>query len=169
MAVQETVKANKGTSIGVLIAAAVAVSAPMTVHFEGTVLHPYHDMGGYQSVCNGERFVAMHDYTKAQCLEMLQTEQAKQYAPEVYACTPSIATNPFFFGTSIDAAWNAGSGGYCSSPMARLFKDGKYKEACAAFKTWRATVHGVVVRGLQNRRYYDPMSEFNTCEKGLVS
>ena len=138
MAVQETVKANKGTSIGVLIAAAVAVSAPMTVHFEGTVLHPYHDMGGYQSVCNGERFVAMHDYTKAQCLEMLQTEQAKQYAPEVYACTPSIATNPFFFGTAIDAAWNAGSGGYCSSPMARLFKD-------------------------------DPMSEFNTCEKGLVS
>jgi len=152
-----------------MIAAAVAVSAPMAIHFEGTVLHPYRDMGGYESVCNGERYVAMHDYTKAACLEMLKQDQAQVYAPEVYACSPEIADNPYFLGPAIDAAWNAGAGGWCKSPMAAKFKSRDNVGACEAFKDWRSTVHGIEVRGLENRRDYDPMSEFHICQKGLAN
>lgn len=158
---------KKAAGIGVLIAAAVSVSAPMTTYFEGTVLHPYDDGFGYKSVCHGERNVPMRNYTLAECNAMLQSQQAKVYAPEVYACSPEIAKNPLFFGAAIDAAWNAGSGGWCRSPMAKLFKVGKNREACEAFRTWKATVHGKPVRGLQRRRDYDPMSEYHTCLKGL--
>jgi len=159
--------ARKAGGVAILIAAACSVSAPMATYFEGTVLHPYNDGFGYQSVCNGERNVPMHDYTEAQCLEMLKSEQAKQYGPEVYACSPQIAHNPFFFGAAIDAAWNAGPGAYCHSPMAKHFRVGENKQACEAFRTWDVDVHGRVVRGLQRRRDYDPMSEYHTCLKGL--
>ena len=160
-------QARKAGGIAVLVAAACAVSAPMATYFEGTVLHPYNDGYGYQSVCNGERNVPMHDYTKAQCLQMLKTEQAQQYGPEVYKCSPEIAHNPFFFGSAIDAAWNAGSGAWCRSSMARLFKSGQNKQACEAFRNWYVTSAGRVSRGLQRRRDYDPMSEYHTCLKGL--
>jgi lysozyme len=109
----------------------------------------------------------MHNYTKAQCLQILKTQQAQQYGPEVYKCSPEIAHNPFFFGAAIDAAWNAGSGAWCRSPMARLFKAGKNKQACEAFRNWYVTSAGRLSRGLQRRRDYDPMSEYHTCLKGL--
>lgn len=160
--------ARNKAAIAVLIAAAVGISAPMATYFEGTVLHPYNDGYGYESVCNGERNVPMHDYTRSQCMDMLKTEQARQYGPEVYVCSPEIAHNLFFFGAAIDAAWNAGAGGWCHSPMAKLFRAGKIIQACEAFRTWRATAHGRLVKGLQRRRDYDPMSEYHTCLKGMA-
>jgi lysozyme len=155
---------GKPTAIALAIAAAVTISVPITSHWEGTRLSPYWDkLAKIETVCLGETRVAMHRYTLAQCNAMLADAQAHTYGPEVLKCAPEILNNRYLLAASIDAAYNAGSGAFCKSPMRRAFNARQWKVGCNAFTGWRATAQGEPIRGLALRR----ISETQLCMKGL--
>lgn len=154
---------------GSIIAAAVALSLPVTKHWEGRRLTPYHDIGGVLTVCYGEtRHVQDRRYTPAECDDMLRKAQATDYAPPILKCVPQLAENRYAFAAMIDAGYNAGVARVCRSPMAAHFRAGRWRQGCEAFKGWVATVRGLMVRGLLNRRAEDQVwSERTLCLKGV--
>ncbi|WP_162987075.1 lysozyme [Sphingomonas paeninsulae] len=159
---------SKPSAVALAIAAAVAISVPITSGWEGTRLDPYWDkLAKVETVCLGETRVAMRHYTLAQCNAMLADAQAHTYGPEVLKCAPEIMNNRYIFAASIDAAYNAGSGAFCRSPMRAAFNARQWRKGCDAFIGWRATAQGVPVRGLARRRSGTPKSEHELCMKGL--
>lgn len=153
-----------GTAAAAIAAVALFVT-PFTGAHEGERLTPYKDIGGVWTVCGGETRVAMRRYTHSECQAMLSRAIASDYAPPVLACVPQLASNRYAFAASIDAAYNAGSTGFCRSPMAARFRVRDWRGGCAAFNSWRATVAGRPVRGLANRR----RDEAALCSKGLAA
>jgi len=151
---------KRGPAVGVMIAAAVAAVTPMTSAFEGTRLKPYRDPVGVETVCTGETQVAMHPYTVEQCADMLRKDLSQKYASAVIACTPDVATRINTFAAAIDAAYNAGPGAYCRSPMADHFRARQWQQGCEAFRGWH--VYGLP--GLARRRD----AESSLCMKDLV-
>ena len=67
---------------------------------------------------------------------MLQLALTRDYAPQVLACSPGLATRPRALGAAISLAYNIGVAGYCRSTAARLFRAGKVAEGCRAFLLW---------------------------------
>ena len=147
-----------------IIGAACLLCAPLTVGFEGLRTHPYKDLGGVWTDCYGETQIAMKVYTKAQCETMLTQTLQSQYAAQVLASVPTLADNKYAFAASIDASYSAGGGAFARSPMAIHFRQRDWVLGCAAFKGWRATVHGQPVAGLERRR----VAEETLCSKGLT-
>ena len=157
--------AVKGGAAAVALAAAVAAVIPFTTPREGEVHKPYYDGGHVKTVCVGEtKDVQDRIYSHDECMMMLRTRLAHDYAPQVLKCVPGFADpkrrNPFV--ASIDASYNAGPGGFCKSPMARYFNAGQWARGCDAFLTWRATIHGKPSKGLRNRREAERL----LCTKG---
>lgn len=138
--------------IAAAIAAAVLIVTPFTAAHEGIRTIPYADIGGKMTVCYGETRVAMRVYSPAECRSLLTKALTSDYAPPVIACVPQLADAPYPFAASIDAAYNAGAGAFCRSPAAARFRLRDWRGGCAALIGWRATVKGVPVRGLANRR-----------------
>ena len=140
------------------IAAATALSVSLTAGFEGLRTRPYYDPAHVLTVCYGETERAMHPYTAHQCLALLKDRQATGYAPALVKCVPGFADKKhrYAFAASIDAAYNAGAGGFCHSRMARAFNVKQWTGGCNLFLGWRATVtvNGTrrVLRGLERRR-----------------
>ncbi len=158
-----------GRTAAAAIAAAVAIAAPVAMHFEGLRTKPYRDPAGIPTVCYGETERAMREYTPDECAVMLQARQARDYAPRILArdCVPGLAAPERInaFAASIDFAYNAGTGKFCSSSMARAFNAGRWADGCRAFGLYdKARVNGrlVVLRGLARRR----AAETALCLKG---
>lgn len=147
-----------GGSLGVVIAAAVAIAAPFTAPREGLATKPYYDPAHIQTVCYGETERTMRTYTQGECLALLEDRQASDYAPAIARCVPGFADerHRYAFAASIDAAYNAGIAAFCGSRMARAFNTGNWRGGCNLFLGWYATarIHGrpTPLKGLQRRR-----------------
>ena len=143
--------------VAAAIVAAVAIAAPVAMHFEGLRTKPYRDPVGIPTVCYGETQRPMREYSADECAVMLQARQARDYAPQVLQCAPGLADprRVNTFAASIDFAYNAGVRTFCHSSMARGFNAGHWADGCRAFGLYdKARVNGrlVVLRGLARRR-----------------
>jgi lysozyme len=146
-----------------LIAAAVIVAASVTASFEGLRTKPYHDPGdGRLTVCYGETEREMRRYTPQECAVLLEARERRDYAPGVLKCVPAIGTRRDTFAAAIDAAYNAGIGGFCRSRMAAHFNAGDWVGGCNAFTGWHVVVKGRPLPGLVRRR----AAERALCLKG---
>ena len=140
------------------------MAVPITTAFEGLRSKPYLDPAGKLTVCIGETEREMRSYTADECKVMLAARQRQDYAPAVLKCVPSIALRKEVFAASIDAAYNAGAGAFCRSPMARKFNAGDWGGGCNAFSGWRTTAKGKVLAGLVRRR----QAEAALCRRGAA-
>lgn len=147
--------AVKGGAAAAAIAAAVLAIAPFVTSKEGEKHKPYYDGGHVKTVCIGEtQNVQDRIYSHDECTAMLRKRMANDYAPMVLKCVPGFIDDkrrPEFM-AAIDASYNAGPGGFCTSPMAKAFRAGRWKAGCDAFSGWRTTIHGQPSKGLRNRR-----------------
>lgn len=141
------------------ILAAVALVAPIVAVQEGYVAKARPDPVGLETVCFGER-VALSDldsgkiYSRSECMGRLRERLAAEYAPAILKCLPQFTApkRKAVFAAFIDAAWNAGPGNVCKSPMAANVRAGKWKAACDAFVGWHVAPHGKLLGGLVKRR-----------------
>lgn len=136
------------------VAAACAVAAPFTTSFEGLKTHPYRDASPkhVETVCVGDTKVEMRVYTRDECLMLLGARQREDYAPAVLRCTPGIGLKTNIFASAIDAAYNAGAGSYCRSPMAVAFNRQQWAAGCNAYRGWHTLPGTKVHNGLAQRR-----------------
>lgn len=147
------------SEIAAAVGAAVLVIAPITAAQEGYVRKASPDPAGYSTFCFGERVnLARGDpsriYSRDECMARLRARMATSYAPQVLKCLPELVdrSRRNVFAALIDAAWNAGPGAVCSSPMAAKIRAGRWTAACDSFVGWRVTARGVTYRGLVRRR-----------------
>jgi lysozyme len=122
--------------------------------FEGLRLVAYPDpatKGPPWTVCYGETAgVKPGDrYTVEQCKAMLVTS-LETYALAVERCVtrPMPDTTYVAF---VSLAYNIGTGGFCKSSVARLYNDGRTREACDRMLAFNKAA-GVTFPGLTKRR-----------------
>jgi len=145
---------SKPLSRAAVIAAVVSATATFTAPMEGEVLHIYRDPVGIPTYCNGETQNPIWEktYTHAECQALLRKRLAQDFAPAILRCVPGLIDQHSAFQASLDAAYNAGPGAFCRSPMAAHFNAGRWKAGCTAFVGWRVTAGGKALRGLVTRR-----------------
>lgn len=150
-----------------VVVAALALAIPLAQRFEGLNTHVNRDPVGIREVCYGETNAPLHDYTKAQCINLLQLHEANAYAPQVIACSPALAQRKYQLAAAIDFAYNAGARQYCNSAMQRAFAKGNWRAGCDAFTRYnKAHKNGKIItlRGLTLRR----AAERDICIKDLT-
>jgi GH24 family phage-related lysozyme (muramidase) len=130
-----------GSALAACIAAACLVAAPLATKWEGFSSKVYRDPANIATYCYGEteNVDPSRIYGKDECAVLLRKRMARDYAPRIAACLPEIVGNRFIFGALIDASYNAGWAGVCSSPMAALIKVGQLAKACSALPGWYVT------------------------------
>ncbi|MCW5693312.1 MAG: glycoside hydrolase family protein, partial [Pseudolabrys sp.] len=131
-------------------------------------IHQSFDPKGIITVCRGH---TNHDdkslktgdvYTIAMCDDLLKTDLPK-YNEQLASCLP----NNFMVGDHQHAAmlsfvYNVGRGNFCNSSVGRAFREGRREEGCRNMgKFTRAA--GVVLRGLERRRYDQFIGEIAWC------
>ena len=137
------------------LAAGGAVATVMVstiVAFEGMRLVPYRDVVKVLTVCAGETegVIPGKRYTLQECRE-ITLKGLERYAAPVEAC---ITRRPFpdtTFVAFVSLAYNIGHGGFCKSSVARLYNEGRTREACEAMMRFNRA-GGVVWKGLTTRR-----------------
>lgn len=141
-----------------LIAAVGATAAAALVSFssthEGLTLVPFHDGLANQlmTVCYGETQVAMHRYTQAECLDMLQNGLA-QRGVSIRAITPGF--DKLTDGQKVavvDFTYNVGIGDYARSTLRRQYSAGNFPAACEQFMRWRYVNNGRVDCAIASNR-----------------
>lgn len=141
----QDMQANNGAAaFTALCAAAAAACLGLTAHSEGKRLKPYRDPANIVSWCYGETAgKPKATYTDAECAALLRNRLAASFAPKVAKCLPQLADKKRIkvFGAFLDAAYNAGPGAVCASPMAAAVRKGDLPLACAAFRPWFVTAH----------------------------
>lgn len=131
--------------------AVVAATVAFVGGWEGLQTTAYRDVVGVWTVCYGEtEGVKKGDrYSVEQCRAML-VRRLEDYAGPVERCiTRPMPDTTFIAFTSL--AYNIGTGGFCGSSVARLYNEGRPREACEAMMRFNRA-GGVVWRGLTNRR-----------------
>lgn len=131
-------------------ALALALAVPNIARYEGKRNDPYKDLAGIPTVCYGETRVPMRHYTDAECLSLLN-KAVKHFQGEVLKCSPELANRPYQLAATTSLAYNIGAKRYCSSTVAKRFKQGNWLSACENFKSW-VYVGKVKKQGLVNRR-----------------
>ncbi len=148
---------------GMVGAPAAALLLAYVPQFEGVVLRGYKDPIGIVTACAGHTKTAVlgKPYTRAEC-ERLLVDDLAEHLDGVLKCTPNLkgATGPLAAAGSF--AYNVGTGAYCGSTMARLFREGKVMEACAQLSRW-TYAGGRQLPGLVTRR----ATERQICEGNL--
>lgn len=149
---------NKRASV-----AALAVSGSMIIGLalnEGYKSVAYPDTGNVWTIGFGEtKGVKQGDTTTPQRALMVLAKSVDRYAKGVQSCV-TAPLYPYEFDALVDAAYNAGTGAVCKSPMVARFNLQDYEGACLEFKNWYVHDHqGHLVKGLVNRREY----EYQTC------
>ncbi len=143
--------------------AALAVSGSMIIGLalnEGYKASAYPDSGNVWTIGFGEtKGVKQGDTTTPQRALMVLGQSVNGYAKGVQSCV----TAPLFqyeFDALVDAAYNAGAGAVCKSPMVHYFNLQEYEQACESFKNWYTHDRkGNLIKGLINRRE----NEYQTC------
>lgn len=154
--------AKKGV-VAVIGAAALTITTPLLMTWEGKRNDPYLDLVNVPTVCWGDtNNVRMGQrQTDQQCLIRLY-KQIEQHAKPVVACVPQLRGRPYQLSASVSLAYNIGVNGFCKSTAARRFRAGDWKGGCNAFAMWNKA-GGRIVKGLVNRRY----DEMRICLTGL--
>ena len=145
-------------------ALAIAICAPITAASEGTILHAYWDPAHVATECTGETKGVQWgvQFTPEQCRAKLIWRLQHDFAPPIQGCVPGLTTHTQPFVASLDAAYNAGPGAFCRSPMAKAFNAGRWQQGCEQFIEWRVTAKGRTLPGLVARR----LKEARICLKG---
>jgi len=144
-------------------AAALVVSGSMIIGLalnEGYKSNAYPDSGQVWTIGFGEtKGVKQGDTTTPQRALMVLGKSVDGYAKGVQSCV----TAPLYqyeFDALVDAAYNAGAGAVCKSPMVHYTNLQQYELACESYKNWYIHDHqGNLSKGLVNRRQY----EYQTC------
>lgn len=127
---------SKAGPIGAVGAAVLLATTVLTAPSEGLKLKPYWDPAHIRTVCLGEtKGVQERAYSKAECEILLERRMAADYAPAVERCAPKVANDRRvkIFAALLDAAYNAGTGAMCASPMVAKIGAGELVAACGAF------------------------------------
>jgi lysozyme len=105
-------------------------------------------------------------FTKQECDQKL-AESLPRYLAKIEPCI-KVPLPGKTKAALLDAAYNAGPGAVCKSPMVRLMNAGKIKEGCNAFAGWYVRSDGKVRRGLVARRGGDSRKgEKQLCLEGI--
>lgn len=168
---------HKVAAGGGFAAAAVAASMLITPMWEGMDKVAKRDMigtGHPVTYCYGQtdEFGAVKvgtRFTKQECDAKLAESLPKYW----YGIAPCIKVDipAKVAGALTDAAYNAGVGAVCKSPMVRKINAGDLRGGCEAFTGWYVRSAGKVRRGLIARRQGLPhdarMSEKQLCHEGV--
>jgi lysozyme len=144
------------------LAAAIALISPFIQQREGYVPHPYRDIAGVLSVCNGHTGPDIVDktYSKAQC-NVLTDKDINTDAEGVLKITPGLDKRPQVLAATISFAYNVGLGTYEKSSVARDFKAGQFKLGCTDMLKY-SFIGKTYSKGLADRR----QGEYTICMKG---
>lgn len=145
-------------------AAWLVICAVVVAGFEGLYTHPYRDVVGVRTVCYGETAAdgvdLNRDYTKAECLQLLQNSLPK-YDAGIRKCV-HVDMSPQVEAAVVSLAYNVGVSAVCRGRVARLLNSGDTAAACRAFSAYNRA-GGRVIQGLVNRRN----AEIKLCLKGV--
>lgn len=134
---------NKAIGVAACIAAACAVAAPLATKWEGFAPKVYRDPANIATYCYGEteHVDPSRIYSQSQCADLLRQRMARDYAPKILRCIPPLVDpkRKHVFGALIDASYNAGWQGVCTSPMRAKILANDWKGACNALPTWYIT------------------------------
>lgn len=156
-------------------AAVIAAAITFTPGWEGMDLTAKRDMigtGHPVTYCIGATAVdgavkVGQKFTPAQCNDLLAKSLPKYLAPLQKCVKREIPVKSM--AALLDAAYNAGSGAVCSSPMVKKINAGDLHGACEAFAGWYVRSDGVVRRGLVARRGGDSRKgEKQLCLEGAA-
>lgn len=142
---------NKTAIAGSLVGAALALSTPFIMQWEGKRNDPYRDVAGVLTVCHGETQAPMRHYSDAECSAMLSKRVEADFARPILMCVPGLAARPNEYAAAISLSYNIGVSAFCGSTVARRFNGGDWQAGCDAFALWNKA-GGKVVQGLVNRR-----------------
>ena len=161
-----------GGAVG-LSAGAMALAAVFIPRWEGmdlTVRHFNFDPPGVLTVCNGitnldpayAHIKLGQKFTPEQCAEAFKKVLPK-YVDPVAGCIPTYYSMPPHRQVAIlSFAYNLGPGRVCDGSIAREFNRGNVKAACNTMGQY-VRANGVVLKGLQNRRFDPKWGEIAWC------
>ena len=178
---------NRKHKFGILTAGAIALlvgtasQQGILPHWEGltnpkivngervsVAIHQKFDPKGVITVCHGR--TNLDDptlkegdvYTVVMCRDLLRADVPKYHA-QIVPCLPAdLEVGDHQQAAMISFAYNVGKGNFCPSSVGRAFRAGRREEACRNMgKFTRAA--GVVLPGLQNRRYDGFIGEIAWC------
>lgn len=156
-------------------AGAIAVAVAFTPTWEGMDSVAKRDMigtGHPVTYCYGQtdEFGAVKvgtQFTKEECDKKLAESLPKYLAP-LEKCV-KVGLPDKTMAALLDAAYNAGDGAVCNSPMVRKMNLGDIKGGCNAFEGWYVRSDGQVRKGLVARRsgIDSRKSEKQLCLEGI--
>ena len=166
-------KVGAAIAIPAAVAALAAVYIPhweSVDHMDTTVRHQSFDPAHVYTVCDGITNLDPDyawirpgmTFTQIQCAEAFKKVLPKYYEP-VAACIPSLATMPPHRQVALlSFAYNLGPGRICNGEIARDFNAGRAHAACNAMGQY-IRANGVVLKGLENRRFDPKWGEVSWC------
>jgi len=157
--------APRHAGLAVIVGApAAALLLSVVPAFEGIRHDPYFDVVRVRTVCFGHTGadIETRRHSDAECRALLESDLARHAGP-VLACTPQLKGRPYLTAAAVSLAYNVGSRAYCGSRIARDFRRGRDRAACAGLSHW-VYAGGRRVAGLVRRR----AAERALCEKGLT-
>lgn len=104
-------------------------------------------------------------FTKQQCDKLLAPALAKYWA-QIEPCI-KVDLPPKTAASLLDAAWNAGPGRVCKSPMLAKMNAGDIKGGCEAFDHWIVSSDHKVRKGLVLRRAGEKYGDHRKSERAL--
>ena len=132
-------------------AAAVALSVPLVMLYEGTVQRTYRDPIGILTACVGHTGPELRMgqvFSKEQCSAMLDGDLLKH--AKALDCIDRELT-PGQTAAFLSFAFNVGNGAFCGSTLVRKANAGDMRGACAELSRW-TYAGGKRLPGLVNRR-----------------
>ncbi|WP_394780579.1 lysozyme [Undibacterium sp.] len=134
-----------------IIAAGLGLAVPLVIFYEGTFQKSYSDPIGIPTICRGhtEGVRLGQTATADQCDDMLAKDLLKANA-EMQACV-LVPLNENQRAAFASFTFNAGSGNFCGSSMARKLNAGDYAGACNELPRW-VYAGGKILPGLVKRR-----------------
>lgn len=163
----------KKTALTVTGSAAIACCVAFTPTWEGMdkvakrdrigTGHPITYCNGLTSA-DGAVKVGQH-FTKAECDAALAAALPKYWA-KIEPCI-DVPLPDKTAGSLLDAAWNAGPGAVCRSPMLEKMNAGNLRAGCNAFAGWYVRSDGQVRAGLVDRRNGEDHGDKRKSEKRL--
>lgn len=132
-------------------AAAIALAAPVVMHFEGEVRHGYRDPIGIVTACFGHTATAQmgQTYTHTQCRDLLAADLATHNAGLLACVEPEMPPN--VHAAMLSFAYNVGVAKACASTAARHLNAERWGQACAELSRW-TKAGGKELAGLVRRR-----------------
>ena len=146
----------------ILLAAAIALAAPLVARFEGKSNAPYWDPVKIRTVCYGHTGgIEERRYSDAECDALFRDDLAV-HSGGVLRCVPGLGTRPEMLAAATSLAFNIGTSRFCRSTAARRFNSGDHVGGCRALGAF-VYAGGRKLKGLVRRR----AAEVALCLEGV--